>query len=142
MRLPQVLALVFAALVATALGGNATAAEAPIVLGEVAVPPAGSGVDRGTLLTAAAGELAIVDTSRLHKRRQLIVSIALSRAAHTPFACTVNALVRDAKTGTLLAILEGRARADGVADPELRKRVLRAAVHSAVLQIPAAVAVD
>ena len=53
-----------------------------------------------------------------------------------PFGRTVNALVGDAKTGSMLALIEGRARAEGSANPELRKQVLRAALHSAVSKIP------
>ena len=40
----------------------------------------------------------------------------------------------------MLAVIEGRARSEGDASPEVRTRVLRAAVHNAVSQIPEALA--
>lgn len=122
--------------------GDAGAGETSIVLGEVAIPPVSSGVDRAALKSAAEGELRGVDASRLRKRRHVVVSVAISGSSQSPFGCTVNALLRDAKTGTMLAIIEGRARAEGDANSELRQRVLRAAVHSALGQIPAALAAN
>jgi hypothetical protein len=130
-------------LLATALcAGDASAADTSIALGEVAVPPVSSGVDRGALKSAAEGELRGVDASKLrpHKKRSVVVSMAITDSTQSPFGCTVNALLRDAKTGNMLAIIEGRARSEGVANAEVRTRVLRAAVHSAVSQIPDALA--
>lgn len=130
-------------LLATALSaGDASAADTSFALGEVAVPPASSGVDRAALKAAAEGELLGVDASRLRKKRTVVVSVAIIGASQSPFGCTVNALLRDAKSGNMLAITEGRAKAEGDANPELRKQVLRAAVRSAVSQIPAALAAN
>jgi hypothetical protein len=130
-------------LLATALcAGDARAADTSIALGEVAVPPVSSGVDRGALKSAAEGELRGVDASKLrpHKKRSVVVSMAITDSTQSPFGCTVNALLRDAKTGNMLAIIEGRARSEGAANAEVRNRVLRAAVRSAVSQIPDALA--
>ena len=129
-------------LAAAMFAGDAGAGETSIALDEVAVPPASSGVDRASLKTAAEGELRNVDASRLKKRRSVLVSVAVIGSQQSPFACTVNALLRDAKTGTMLAIIEGRARAEGDANPELRKQVLRTAVRSALSQIPDALAAN
>ncbi len=144
MRMCKPWTLLAPMLLATSIasGGDATASDPSIALGEVAVPPVSSGVDRATLKAAAEGELGGVDTSRLRKRRSVVVSVAIIGSVPSPFACTVNALLRDAKTGTMLAIIEGRARAEGDANPELRRQVLRAAVRSAVRQIPAALAAN
>lgn len=131
-------------LLATALSaGDASAAETSIALGEVAVPPASSGVDHATLRTTTEGELRGVDAKKLHvlrKKRAVLVSMAIMSSTPSPFACSVNAVLRDAKTGAMLAVIEGRARSEGDASPEVRTRVLRAAVHSAVSQIPEALA--
>jgi hypothetical protein len=127
-------------LAAALSSGDAGAGDTVIALGEVAVPPPSSGVDRAALQTAAEGELGIVDTSHFKKVRSVVVSVAVVGAEPSPFTCTVNALVRDAKTGSMLAVTEGRARADGDANTELRKRVLRAAMHSAMVQISDALA--
>jgi hypothetical protein len=128
-------------LLAAALsGGDARAADTTLALGDVGVPPESSGVDRATLKTTAEGELRGVDASRLRKRRRVVVSVAVIGASHEPFACTINAVLHDGKTGAMIAIIEGRARAEGDATPELRTRVLRAALRSAVSQIPTALA--
>lgn len=131
-------------LLATALSaGDASASETSIALGEVAIPPVSSGVDHAALKTAAEGELRGVDAKKLRelrKKRAVLVSMAIIGSTPSPFACSVNAVLRDAKTGTMLAVIEGRARSEGDASPEVRTRVLRAAVHSAISQIPEALA--
>jgi len=129
-------------LAAATVSGEADASDTSIALGEVAIPEASCGVDRAALKTAAEGELRIVDVSKLRKRRNILVSVAIINTAQAPFAFTVNALLRDAKTGTMLAILEGRARAEGNVGPDTRKQVLRAALRGAVRQIPDALAAN
>jgi hypothetical protein len=128
----------------SSFAGDASAADMSIALGEVAVPPASSGVDRAALKTAAEGELRGVDASkvRARKKRDVVVSVAVVGSTPTPFACTINALLYDAKTGTMLAIVQGHAHSEGAANDEVRKRVLRAAVRSAVSQIPDALAAN
>ncbi len=143
MKSSKLAALLAPLLVAAAMvSGDASASDTSIALGEVAIPEASSGVDHAALKMAAEGELRIVDVSRLRKHRNILVSVAIIDTAQAPFAFTVNALLRDAKTGTMLAILEGRARAEGSVSPGLRKQVLRAALQGAVRQIPAALAAN
>ncbi len=128
-------------LLAVALcAGDASAGETSLALGDVAVPPESSGVDRAALRNAAEGELLGVDASKLRKRRarDVVVSVAVVGSTPSPFACTINALLYDAKTGTMLAIIQGHAHAEGAPNDDVRKRVLRAAMRSAVSQIPAA----
>jgi hypothetical protein len=128
-------------LLAAALsGGDARGADTTLALGDVGTPPESSGVDRATLKTAAEGELRGVDASRLRKRRKVTVSVAVIGSSNEPFGCTVNAVLHDSKTGAMIAIIEGRARAEGNPTVELRNNVLRAAVRSAVSQIPLALA--
>ena len=129
-------------LAAAICAGDVCAAETSLALGEVAVPPPSSGVEQSTLRIAAAGELRGVDASRLRKRRTVVVSMAVIGSSQSPFGCTVNAMLRDAKTGTMLAIIEGRAHAEGEANAETRNQVLRAAVRIAVRQIPEALAAN
>ncbi len=119
------------------VGGDAEATDAPIAVGEVSPPPAGSGIDASVLREAAAAEIKQIDFSRLRDRRKIVVSLAITRAiAEGPFACTVNAMLRDAKTGVMIAIIEAGAQAEGPASMELRKQVAHAAVRSAVRRIP------
>ena len=116
---------------------DADATDAPIAVGEVAPPPAGSGIEASVLREAAAAEIRQIDVSRLRDRRKIVVSLALTRAvAENPFACTVNAMLRDARTGAMIAIIEAGAQAEGPASLELRKQVANAAVRSAVRRIP------
>ncbi len=117
---------------------EAQAADTSLALAEIASPPVEYGIDKATLRTTAESELRGVDASQLRKRGRILVSVAVGGASQAPFAFTVNALLRDAKTGKMLAILEGSARAESTGNAELRKQVLRAAVRSALRQIPEA----
>ncbi|MDB4945158.1 MAG: hypothetical protein JWP97_4692 [Labilithrix sp.] len=120
--------------------GDAQAGDTTVSLGEVSDPPATLGVDLPAFKNAAEGELRGVDLSKLRKRRNVLVSVAVIGAAGAPFGCTVNALLRDAKTGTMLAIIEGQARVEGSPNAALRREVLRAALRNAVKKIPEALA--
>jgi hypothetical protein len=123
------------------VASDASSAEEKIALGEVSVPETNAppGVDPATLRSAAEGELRSIDPAKLHNKKRVVVSVSVAETRDRPaVAVSVNAMLRDGKSGTMLAIIEGRARAEGGASPELRKAVLRAAVKSAVSQIPAA----
>ena len=141
MAKPRSLLAPIALAAALSVSGDASA-ETSLALGEVAIPPLSSGVEQSALKSAAEGELRGVDASRLRKHRKVVVSVAVVGSSPSPFACTVSALLRDAKTGTMLAIIEGHAHAEGDANAELRNRVLRAAVRIAVSQIPEALAAN
>src|SRR5436190_17744461 len=119
------LALVGLALTAT----DARAGGGTIALGEVATPPVGSGVDRALLQTTAEGAIRQIDASKLPPRR-VLVSIAVTRATETPAVCTINAMLRDERTGNMLAIIEGEARSEGTS-ADSRQQVARAAVRRA-----------
>ena len=125
---------------AVLVAGEANASDCSLSLGEIAAPPAAMNIDLPSFKTAAEGELRGVDVSKLRKHRNVLVSVAIIGSEQAPFGCTVNALLRDAKTGTMLAILEGKAKAQGAANETLRREVLRAALRSAVTKIPEALA--
>src|SRR5438045_3202906 len=93
------------------VGLPAHAAELAFALGEVAAPPEASGIDRATLKSTAERELETVDASRVKakKRRPVVVSVAITSATDASKACTVNAMLRDARSGVMIAILQGRA---------------------------------
>ncbi len=122
------------------------AAESTVALGEVAAPAASTGIDRATLKNAAERELSGIDSAKLKakKRRPVVVSIALTSATDVSKGCTVDAMLRDARSGAMIAIVQGRASAegDGEGSPTLRKAVLHAAMRSAVTQIPDALSAD
>lgn len=118
---------------------EARAAELSIAVGEVSAPPPSAGLDAAGLRDAAEGEIRQIDAATIPQRRRIIVSLALTRAAvEGPVTCTISAMIRDAKTGAMIAIIEAGARADGPASSALRKQVAHAAVRSAVQKIPRA----
>lgn len=129
----------FALLLAvTASGVNASAAtDSEISVSEVTPPPPSSGVDQAQLKTAAEGEIKRLDGSRA-KGRRVLVSVALLPRDDAPVSFSVNATLRDAKSGSMIAIVEGRARAEGSATWDLKREVAHAALRSAVRQIPEA----
>ena len=132
------LSLLLPVALSVALGASATpAAAAPddrIALGEVSVAEPAPGLDHATVKTTAQREIDSVDARRV--KRRVVVSMAVLRASDAPVALTVNATLRDKKSGNMIAVIEGRASSDGGGSPELRRAVLRAAVRSAVRQIP------
>jgi hypothetical protein len=132
-------ALAAAAVLITSPAAEATDA-APIVIGEVSTPPMGAGIDVAGLRNVAEGAIRQIDATTLPKRqRPVVVSFAVTRAgASGPVVCTVNAMVRDAKTGTMLAIIEANTSASGPASAELKKQVAEGAIRSAVRRIPSA----
>lgn len=129
MRLRSLSILVIAA--ATLFGGAADAADPPIAVGEVSPPP---GIDAAAIRDAAEVEIKQIDTSRIPDRRRVVVSLAV---ADGPTACTVNAMLRDARTGTMIAIIEHSMQADG-STVEQRRLMANRAVRSAVRRIPKA----
>ena len=125
---------------ATLAVSDASAADTMIAVGEVSMPPASTANDVAALRDAAEGEIRPLDASRLPRRQRFVVSLALTRAMAIdgPVACTVNAMLRDARTGVMIAIIEAGARAEGPVSPELKKQVAHAAVRSAMRRIPGA----
>src|SRR5690349_19795261 len=111
------------------------ASDSEIALSEVAPPPPSSGVDQAALEIAAKGGLKRIDGSKA-KGHKVLVSVALVPRDDTPLSFICNATLRDAKSGAIIAIVEGRARAEGSVTNELRKQVVHAALRSAVRQIP------
>ena len=112
--------------------GEATAADEKVALGELT--PA-YGVAYDALQSAAVAEIGALDTS--HLKRKVIVSIAVVKNEGTGVAVSISALVRDKKTGNMLAVVSGRAQSekDTIAT---RTNVLRAAVRCALSQVPQA----
>jgi hypothetical protein len=121
---------------------GAGASDVPISVGEVVAPNATvAGVDAASLRDTAEGAIRQLDPAELPGRHRYVLSLALTGAAvEGPVACTVDAMVRDAKTGNMIAIIQGGARAEGPASAELRRQVAHAAVRSAVRRIPSALA--
>jgi hypothetical protein len=130
---------VLIALAALALAPTAGAGDDRIALGEVSVATPAPGLDDATVKTTAEHEIKSVDVRKV--KRRVVVSVAV-HGSDAPIALTVNATLRDRKSGNMLAVIEGRARADGEGSARVRRAVLRAAVRSAVRQIPEALSED
>lgn len=116
--------------------GNALASEPPIAVGEIAP---GAGVDTADVRATAEGEIRQLDAAQLRGRGNLVVALALVKTqADNAVKYTVNAMVRDAKTGAMLAIIEGGAHAEGQLSAALAKQVAHAAVRGVISRIPTA----
>jgi hypothetical protein len=120
------------------VGHEVDASDLPIAVGEVLPPPASYGVDAAGIRDAAEGELREMGDPALPRRRKVVVSLALTRAAVDPVACTVNAMVRDARTGAMIVIIEANSHSDASSSQAVREQVAHAAVRSAVRKIPRA----
>jgi hypothetical protein len=118
---------------AVLVGHDANAADSAIAVGEVTPPPPSSGIDAEAMRDVAEG--AIRELDLLPNHRHVVVSLALTRADTDPVACTINATVRDARTGVMILIIEAGARAPGRVSPELQREVAHAAVRSAINRV-------
>ncbi len=122
------------------------AGDGPITIGEVFSHVVRSGVDYESLLRQASEEeLRALDLSRVPRGKSVIVSVALVRldtlaeTRATDATCEVSATLRDAKRGTVFAILEGKARAkSGGAQGAVESTAVHGALHGALARIPEA----
>jgi hypothetical protein len=131
-------------LAAVVFAAPAIAGERRVVIGEVSSRVARAGVDYEPLLRSASeAELSALDFSRVPRQRNVIVSVSLvrldtlSEPAQTDATCEVSATLRDAKAGTVFAILEGTARVKGGGAPgAVERSVVHGALHGALGRIP------
>jgi hypothetical protein len=93
-------------------------------------------------------ELAAIDWSKLGLRRHYKLSASVVRLSsarngdqNLMASCTISAAVRDAERGTLLVIIEGRARAEDApgAAAEAERGALAGAVRGAITAVPEAI---
>lgn len=111
----------------------------PIAVGEVTEAAGGVGIDSAAIRSTADDEIAQIDTSKLPAKKRYLVSLSVARSSiGDGVACTVNAMLRDAKTGAMIAIIEAGAQAAGTTSDEVIRRVAHAAVRSAMRRIPTA----
>lgn len=130
---------------------QAKARKAPVTLAEVA-----TGADAvATALTNATdllrhdveAEIAATDWSKAPARRQYLLSASIVRLDAAPLggamiraSCTVSVSIREAKGGTLLAILEGRAKVEDAktASAQAQRDALTGAVKGVMAAVPEA----
>ena len=121
---------------------------APVTLTEVASSVRSQRVGNlvEVLRTEAESELVSIDWGKRKPKRRVSLSASLTRLDSTQTqktlqaTATVSATLRDARTGALLAILEGRAQAEDrpSAAAAAERDALKAAVRQAVGSIPEA----
>lgn len=116
--------------------GAARAAEGPIAVGEVSTASERSEIDISAVRDVATAELERIDSSRLSSKRRVVVSLTLTRALANGPACNVSAMLRDARTGTMIAVIEAGVQAVGPLSPGLWSRLTHAAVRNAMRKIP------
>ncbi len=145
------LRLVVASLLVTALAGAAP--PQPVAIGEVTSEVLREGVDMPLAVRSVVEqELPAVDMGG-RAARPAILSVALVRMERAPsadanasankrtsVACVVTATVRDKRKGAIVAVLEGRARAENEERfvPLLERAVLKSAVRGALARLPEA----
>lgn len=129
-------AATLAAALLLAPAARAADAAPPIAVGEVAET---TGVDATAIRETAEGELREIDPSTLPAKHRYVVSLSVARSSiGDAIACKVNAMLRDAKTGNMIAIIEAGAQASGSVSEDALRRVASAAVRTAMRRIPTA----
>jgi hypothetical protein len=124
----------------------AMARESRVVIGEVSSNVTRAGQDYESLLRSASEEeLSALDLSLIPLKRRVIVSVALVRLdtlaapRTTDATCEISATLRDARGGSVFAILQGKARAmSGGAPGEVESTAVHGALHGALARIPEA----
>ena len=124
------------------------AAPPPITIGEVTSEVVREDVDMNLLLRGVLEqELSGVDVAKPARPRPAILSLSLVRMDRemapndkAQVTCVVSATVRDQKKGALLAVLEGRARAENEQRlvALLERAALKSAVRGALARLPEA----
>lgn len=130
--------LVIAAASLVTVSASAADPVQPIAVSEVTEGAGGAGIDSAAIRSTATDEIAQIDTSKLPAKKRYLVSLSVRSSVGDNVACTVNAMLRDAKTGAMIAIIEAGAQAAGSTTDEVVKRVAHAAVRSAMRRIPTA----
>jgi hypothetical protein len=139
-----VAALLLAGTVTTAASA-AEARRAPVAI-EVSAPVPRADLDLAPLMqTTAESEVGKLELE-VPKDARLVLSVVLIRIESTKTAegarvsAVVAATLRDAKRGSIFAVLEGRARTETPkVMPEVERAAVRAAVQGAVHRLPDAI---
>jgi hypothetical protein len=139
----RVLALALVAVVATAHAAHAGGSGSTTTRVRLAEVHASDARHEPLLRAATLDALDKLDLSRVPLRNEAVLSVALvkldaeTRGPTRSLTCVVSASLRGRRTGNLVAILEGRARAEGAGamDPD---GVIAAAAQGAIARVPEA----
>jgi hypothetical protein len=140
MRTLRVVSIVVALVVAAP---TLLARDKPVVIGEVSSQVTREDVDyAGLVRSTSEDELRALDFSHVPRGKRVIASISLVRmdtfegSPVTDATCEISATLRDARGGTVFAILEGKARAKTARTQTAELDALRGALHGALVRIP------
>ncbi len=132
----------------TAFVGEARAeTDGRLALGEVSAKVESTVADlAGVLRRAAFAELAALDMRGVTTTKHYVVSVSVVRLDRestekgSAATCIVSAVLRDAKRGALLVVLEAKARAEDVTKhlSDTETSAVRGAVRGALLRLPEA----
>ena len=136
MRLATLGAVVCLAILAPARAADADSKH--LSLGEIAVVPTHASAMTSTLRSALESEMKELDLRGARKDAILSVSLVRLDTEHqrgsSSSECVVSATLRS-RNGTLFAMVEGRARAQGSSD-HVPENALRGAIHGALSRVP------
>jgi hypothetical protein len=136
LRLLRPLAFVMLSSVAMLFATTDASAGTPCVV-QIAPPPEAYGTDASAVRTAVAAEIKELDAAIAGRaQRRVIVSVSVAAPVSNPIICNVNAVVLDARTGAIIAIVESQARASGPLNVDQRKQLAYRAVRTAVRRVP------
>lgn len=132
---------VMVASVALAFAGASQAATTTTAI-EIAPPPAAYATDANALRAIAAAELGAVQ-SATNGKRAVIVSLAVAKpATDEPTECAVDATLRDARTGAVIAVIDATTRMTGPLSRDERRALAHTAVRNAARRVIAARVLD
>jgi hypothetical protein len=133
-------ALGLAAAISALFGAEtAIADEDPCAVVEVSPPPPSMGTDATELRSEAEDEAQKVEDQLRRERRRIVIALAVTEPE--PVVCHVSGTVRDAETGTVLAVIESSARAAGQVPQGRRREMAHAGVRRVVRNVPDALRV-
>lgn len=105
---------------------------------EIAPPPAVYGTDADALRAIAAAELGTASGANGTNRRVIVSLAVASPKSAEPEECHVDAMLRDERTGAVLAVIDATARATGPLTRAERRALAHAAVRSAARRVTSA----
>jgi predicted RecA/RadA family phage recombinase len=131
--------------------------EVPVDVGEVSAVAVSPEVDEGALRSMVVDAVGAIDATTIPKGAHAVLSVSVVRldargsspaqpgqptqpAQSAQVTCVVSATLRDAKRGSVFAVLEGSAHGEDAPARlgGLRRRTMRAAVASAIARVPEA----
>lgn len=134
---------VMVASVALAFGATSQAATTSTAI-EIAPPPAAYATDASALRAIAAAELGHATSEvATNGKRRVVVSLAVATpATDEPTECAVDATLRDAKTGAVIAVIDATTRMTGPLSREDRRALAHTAVRNAARRVIASRVLD